>query len=137
MGKVVNVGAPRYNNNTQNHPASFTQMNIIPPMVVDVTVETNGMTNTYALTENLSADAIGSTLISTDKADIIRELKATESDYEEDLSNVPKKEEKLKLCKELISELDTEYREKQQTETRLSNLENKFDKIIELLNKKQ
>lgn len=133
QGKVVNVGMPRINAQ-QGQQANFGAM---PPMqmVVDVTVEWNGKTNTYTLQENASAAAVGSTLVATDKADIVKELQATKADCEQYLANVDKRKEQLEQCDKLIGELDTEYKEKAEITNRLNDLDSKYDKVIEGQNK--
>lgn len=86
------------------------------------------------------------TLVSTDKEAIVRELHATLKNSENYLKEaereVPKHEKRIEQCKELIAQLDTEFKERQQTEERFAKLESaqkeqggKLDQILALLQK--
>lgn len=133
LGKVVNVGMPRINTQAgqANTFGTMPQMQ----MVVDVTVEWNGQTKTYTLADNASVAAVGSVMVSIDKADILKELQATKADCEQYLANVDKKKEQLEQCDKLIGELDTEHKEKTEITNRLNDLDSKYDKVIEGQNK--
>jgi DNA repair ATPase RecN len=87
-------------------------------------------------------------LVSTDKDCIVRELHATlktsENYLKEAEREVPKQKKRIKECKNLISQLDMNFKEKQQTEERFSKLEevqkeqgSKLDQILDLLKNNQ
>lgn len=140
LGKVVNVGMPRINTQA-GQPNNFGTMPQMQ-MVVDVTVEWNGQTKTYTLADNASVAAVGSVMVSIDKADILKELQATKTDCEQYLANIDRKKEELEKCDKLIGELDTSFKERQETENRFKTIEetqkeqgNKLDKILEILSK--
>lgn len=119
--------------------------------VVDVTYQLDGKNYTDAVDVTASVfptDKPGSVaLVSTEKDAVVRELHATLKNSENYIADaerqVPKHKKRVKRCKELISQLDTAFMEKQQTEQRFSKIEeaqkeqgDKLDKILELLSKK-
>lgn len=144
QGKVVNTGTPRINTQQNQQPAFGTMPQM--QMLVDVTVDYNGKTETFALDVNANVAAVGTCLVSTDKADILNELHATAADDEKYLAGVEDekkmRQERLDKCKSLIADLDTAYKERQETENRFKTIENtqkeqgnKLDRILEILSK--
>lgn len=107
--------------------------------VVDVTYTVNGKTYTDAVEVNstmFSTNSTGSpTLVSTDKEAILREVRETLKQSEKFLKDVDKHKKRIKECQALISELDTEYNEKIQTENRLKKLEESSEQTNEMLKK--
>jgi seryl-tRNA synthetase len=112
--------------------------------VVDVTYTLDGKnyTDTVDVTASIfSTRNPGSmTLVSTDKEAIVRELHATlkssETYVKDAKRDVPKHEKRIKKCKSLIAQLDTEFKERQQTEERFSKLEESqqaLDKKLDLI----
>lgn len=67
QGKVVNVSMPHIDKGNFNMQAS---------MVVDITIENNGCPTTYTFRDNTETGYTSSLVISTDKANIIREIEA-------------------------------------------------------------
>lgn len=150
-GSIVTVGRPRMNM-PEVKPG---QMPVpMPSMqnVVDVTYTLDGKNFTDAVDVTATMFSTKNpgciSLISTDKDAVVRELHATlktsENYIKEAEREVPKQEKRIKKCKELISQLDTEYKERQQTEERFTKLEetqkeqgSKLDEILLLLRNKQ
>lgn len=147
-GAIVSVGQPR-----MNMPDMKPGQMQMPTMqqVVDVTYSLNG--KNYTDVVDMSASMFSSknpgamTLVSSDKEAIVRELHATlkmsENYIKEAEREVPRQEKRVKECKELIAQLDTEYKERQETEKRFSKLEeaqkeqgSKLDRILDLLRSK-
>lgn len=147
-GSIVSVSSPRMN--MPEMKAGQLQM---PTMqqVVDVTYSLDGKNYTDAVdvaasmfpTKNPGALS----LISTDKDCIVRELHATlktsENYIKEAEREMPKQEKRIKKCKELIAQLDTDFKERQQNEERFIKLEEtqraqggKLDEILSLLKNK-
>jgi hypothetical protein len=119
--------------------------------VVDVTYAVDGKNYTDAVDVTASAfptEKNGEVMmVATEKETVVKELHATLKTSENYISeaekNVPKQKKRVKECKALIAQLDTEYMEKQHTEERFAKIEeaqreqgDKLDKIIDLLNKK-
>ncbi|UKK52678.1 hypothetical protein [Prevotella sp. E2-28] len=142
-GSIVSVSQPRMN-------MPDMKMGQLPTMqnVVDVTYSLDGKnyTDTVDTTASMfSTKNTGAlTLISTDKESVVRELHATlktsENYIKESEREVPRQKKRIKDCKTLIMQLDTDFKEKQQTEERFAKLEEtqkeqggKLDEILSLL----
>lgn len=146
-GQIVSVGVPRME--MPANPSSALALPSMPKSVVDVTYSLEGKNYTDAIDVNVSmhpTDKPGATtLLSTDKATILRELRATLKIDEDYLANVKaekaRHEKSAVRCKELITALDTEFAEKQAFEQRIKTLEegqsqtnNMLQQIIDKLN---
>ena len=142
-GQIVSIGMPRYDMPKDANTMQIS-MPAIPKNVVDVTYCIEGKNFTDAIDVNASmypTDKPGATtLMATDKATILRELRATLKIDEDYLANA--KSEKVRheksaaKCKELITQLDTEFAERQAMESRLSNVEGMLQQILSKLNDK-
>lgn len=119
QGKVLNVGMPRIDT---PQPGTMPAMQM-PQMVVDVTVEANGKTETYKFPDSASVAGVGNTLFSTDKDGVIREVDATIAHCEQYFADKERMEKAYEQSKQLKSELDSAYKEKQETETRFHTIE--------------
>ena len=146
-GTIVTVGQPRME--LPKVPAGQMQM---PQMrnVVDVTYQLCGKnyTDTVDVTATMfPTEKTGCvTLVATDKDIIVKELKASLKVSENYLADaekkVPKEKKRIKECKTLIGQLDTEEKERQETEQRFAKIEEaqreqggKLDRILEYLEK--
>lgn len=147
-GSIVSVSAPR-----MNMPQMQSGQMQMPTMqnVVDVTYSLNGKNFTDMVDVTASVFSSNKTgdiaLISTDKEAIVRELHATlkmsENYIKEAEREVPKQKKRIKECKNLVAQLDNDFKERQQTEERFSKIEEtqreqggKLDEILNLLKKK-
>ncbi len=131
-GTVVSIGQPRVDmpNPIQGIGQGYKQ-------VVDVTFAVDGKNYTEAVevtacmfpTNKLG----GVSLVATDTEPIVRELRATEkldADYlKQTESEIPKREKRIEACKQLIAELDTDYKEKRETEDRFIRIEKKQEEF--------
>lgn len=150
-GSIVSVGMQRMDMPQPQQGQMPMQM---PPMrqVVDVTYQVEGKNYTDAVDITASVfptDKPGClSMVSTDKDAIVRELHATlktsENYLKEAEREIPRQTKRMEDCKTLIAQLDTDFRDKQQTEQRFAKLEEaqrqqdgKLDKILALLNTKQ
>ena len=121
----------------------------MPGSVVDVTFTIDGKSVTEVIGVNdaiHSAKNLGATsLLSTDKEAILRELRATLKIDEDYLANVEaekkKKKKQAEQCRSLIGQLDTAFAEKQAFEQRIAKLEagtektnNMLEQILQKLN---
>lgn len=146
-GTIVSVSQPRMNYSDMK-PGQM-QM---PSMqeVVDVTYSIDG--KNYTDMVEVTAGMFQTknpgvlTLVSTEKDAIVRELRATlkasENYITEAEREVPRQEKRIGQCKELIAQLDTEFKEKQENEKRFAQIEEtqraqggKLDQILALLQK--
>lgn len=146
-GSIVSVGQQRMEM-PQSQPGQMPMA--MPPMrnVVDVTYSLDGKNYTDAVDVTASVfptDKPGVlSLVATDKDAVVRELHATlrtsENYLKEAEREVPRQEKRVKDCKSLIAQLDTDYKERQQTEERFAKIEEaqkaqagKLDQILNLL----
>ena len=145
-GSIVSVSQPRMNMPEMKMGQMPTMQN-----VVDVTYSLDGknFTDMVDVTASMfSTKNPGAlTLVSTDKENVVRELHATlktSENYIKDAEKeVPRQKKRIKDCKALIAQLDTDFKEKQQTEERFAKLEEtqkeqggKLDEILALLKNK-
>ena len=132
---LVSVSQPRADVLQQNNQFPMQMQGI--RQVVDVTYTIAGKTYTDTTDINLSVLSNPQTgfpvMVSTEKEYVINELKETMKQSEKLLKDVEKHKKRVKECKALIAEIDTEYNEKVQTENRLSKLEESSIKTNELL----
>ena len=127
-GSIVSVSMPRMNM-VEMKPGQMQ----VPSMqeVVDVTYSIDGKNYTDMVEATAGMFPTKNpgtlTLVSTDKESIVRELRATlktsENYIKEAEREVPKQEKRIGQCRELIAELDTEFKERQETEQRFAKLE--------------
>ena len=146
-GSIVSVGQQR-----MEMPQMGQMPMQMPSMknVVDVTYSLDGKnyTDTVELTASVfPTDKPGTlALVATDKDAVVRELHATLNNSQNYLKEaereVPKQERRVKEAKELIAQLDTDYKDRQQLEERFSKIEDaqksqagKLDQILALLKK--
>ncbi len=127
-GSIVSVSQPRV-----NMPEMKPGQMQMPSMqeVVDVTYSLDG--KNYTDMVEVTAGMFPTknpgvlTLVSTEKDAIVRELRATlktsENYIKEAEREVPRQEMRIGQCKELIAQLDTEFKEKQENEKRFAKLE--------------
>lgn len=120
QGKVLSVSFPHMDN---SNPMSMGKT------VVDVVIEAEGKSATYAIPESMNVAYAGELVISTDRDGIIREVEALKNNSEQYLKGVDKTREVLEKSKSLLAELNPEIKAKQENEQRLSNLENTIKNI--------
>ena len=146
-GSIVSVGMQRM----EMPQTQAGQMPMqLPSMrnVIDVTYSLDGRNYTDAVDVTasvFSTDKPGCmSMVATDKDAILRELQATlrtsDNYIKEAEREVPKQQKRVKDCKALIAQLDTDYKEKQQLEERFGKLEeaqkqqgSKLDQILDFL----
>lgn len=149
-GSIVSVGQQRME---MPQPVAGQMPLQVPSFknVVDVTYSLDGKNYTDAVDVTASVfptDKPGVlSMVATDKEAVVRELQATlrtsENYLKEAEREVPKRTKCVEDCKKLIALLDTDYRERQQTEERFAKIEaaqrqqgGKLDEILELLKNK-
>ena len=111
--------------------------------VIDVTYSLDGKNYTDVVDETASMFSTRNpgalSLVTSDKDAIVRELHATLKNGENYISET---EKRIAQSRDLIAQLDTEFKEKKQTEERFAKLEEtqkqqggKLDQILALLQK--
>lgn len=117
--KIVNVSTPHLDNNPQRMSIGSNPMS----MVVDVTLEQDGVNKTYTFPDNAETAYTGTTMITTDRNSILREVEAAKSQSEQHIAQVPTVKERLAKCNNLLAEFNPAYKEKKETEERFNNIE--------------
>lgn len=120
QGKVVSVSFPHIDN---------TNPVVIGKTVVDVVIEADGKSATYAIPENMSIAYAGNLVLSTDKDGIIREVEAMKTSSEQYLNAVDKTKQVLEKSTSLLAELNPEIKAKQENEQRLSKMESSIEEL--------
>ena len=134
LGKVLNVGQLRYDMPIQQAPGSMPNFSM-PSMKVDVTIEADGKTKTYVFDENSATASVGNVLFSTDKEGIVRELDATITHCEQYLSEEERVKKDLEDSKALKGQLDTTYKDKQETDKRFEKIEKNQEEMGDMMRK--
>lgn len=137
QGKVISVSLPRMN--VGNGTMSMMPTSSPTAMLVDVTIEADGRTATYSIPENLAVTYAGSTVLSTDREGISREIEAMRATAEQVLSSVDRQKEILDKTQSLLAELNPAYKEKKETDERFNRIEGDVSEmksmVRDLLNK--
>ena len=137
QGKVISVSLPRMNVGNGTMPMMPTSSPTA--MLVDVTIEADGRTATYSIPENLAVTYAGSTVLSTDREGISREIEAMRATAEQVLSSVDRQKEILDKTQSLLAELNPAYKEKKETDERFNRIEGDVSEmksmVRDLLNK--
>ena len=124
QGKVQSVSFPHIDNSS---PMGMGKT------VIDVAIEADGKSGAYAMPENLSVVYAGNIVLSTDRDGIMREVEAMRTSAEQVLASVDKQREIVEKSTALLTELNPEYKAKQQNEQRLSNLESSMKELKDMM----
>lgn len=119
QGKVMAVGMPHADLQTGN----------FGKMLIDVTIQADGKQNTYSVSDTEKTAYAGSLLIACEKECVINEVRAINAQAEETLAKVEASRKTVANCKTLLEELDTTFKDKQETECRFLKLEERFGSI--------
>lgn len=144
-GKVVNVSDPHLPQNF--NPSNPTAYNQMQQLMIDVTIEEDGATNTYCIPENLTVTYAGDIILATEREGIIREVQALVTQDDEHIKAVPMHEKRRAACSAILEQWDTAYKERKENDqrfkdiethisgldTRMGGLENKIDLLLKKL----
>ena len=123
-GKVIGASFPRLEMNPKTNRSE---------MVVDITVEANGKTATYAIPENLSVSYAGNIILATDKQGLVPEVEAMVANADQIISSVPYAKRIKDEAPAVLAELNPAYREKQETEQRLGKIEGSIAEMQKMM----
>lgn len=98
-------------------------------MVVDITVENKGCPTTYTFKDDTETGYTGSLVITTDKANIIREIEASKGQSEEAIAQVEEHKQRVQKYTSILADYNPAIREKREIDARFGKLE---DSMIEL-----
>ena len=104
-------------------------------MLIDVTIQADGKQNTYSVSDTEKTAYAGSLLIACEKECVINEVRAINAQAEETLAKVEASRKTVAGCKALLEELDTTFKDKQETERRFLKLEERFGGIEDKMDK--
>lgn len=124
QAKVVNVSAPHIDKKT---------FELGTALVVDVMLDIEGVVGTYTFKEDTETGYIQSTVITTDKQVIIREIELIKARSEEALSQVNVHKERLQKCNDLLAEYNPAIKEKKEIDERFGRIENTMDELKSML----
>ena len=106
-------------------------------MLVNITIETaDGKKSTYEVPDGEQVAYAGTLMISAEKANVLAEVRNIKGQAEDAVKRVEQQKATISKCGELLEQLDTDFKEKQQTEQRFKILEDKMDKVIKLFESK-
>lgn len=131
QGKIIKVSDPYF------PPSPIGQMPS-PSMntsqrFVDVTLEAEGVTNTYSIPETLSVSYANNIVLSTDKDGILRDVEAMKSQSEEVLRSVEKNKYIISGCDKILEEWNPAFAEKKEQDKRISGLETEVKGLSKML----
>ncbi len=133
QGKVMAVSPPH----ADVQPGNFGKM------LVEVGIQTkDGKQNTYSVSDTEQTAYAGSLLITCNKECVVNEVRAIKAQAEETLAKVETSRKTAEDCKALLEELDTNFKDRQETEKRFqkiderfTGIEDKMDRLLSAINK--
>lgn len=127
-GKVVSVAVPRYD------APMFGQIQAQPSgMVVDVTIDAEGAQKTYTMPEGASVAYAGVLVLSSEKADIVREVESLRAASEDALGKMDRHREIVERCSEVVEVLNPAIAEKREQERRIEGIESEVKSLGEMV----
>lgn len=120
QGKVTSVSLPHMDN---SNPM------VMGKSVIDVAIETEGKSATYAIPENLSIVYAGDIVLSTDRDGITREVEAMKASAEQAIKNVERQKMIVEKSTSLLTELNPVFKERQENEQRMTKMENSIEEL--------
>lgn len=131
QGKVTTNPCPDFENGKQNVMAAMPGMPNYGARNVKVNVQTeDGKQSIYSVVDTEQTAYSDTLVISCSKESIINEVNALKNQANDIINKMPDFEQTVKDCDQLLSELDTSFRDQQRTNQRLDNMENKLDEIF-------
>lgn len=100
---------------------------------VDVTLEAEGITNTYSIPETLSVSYANNLVLSTDKEGILRDVEAMKSQSEEVVRSVDKHKAVISGCEKILEDWNPAFAEKREQDKRISGLETEVKGLSKML----
>lgn len=123
QGKVTSVSLPHMDN---SNPM------VMGKTVIDVTIEVEGKSATYAIPENLSIVYANDIVLSTETDGIMREVEAMKSSAEQAIKNVERQKIIAEKTSSLLIELNPVYKEKQEYENRFNKMEKSIEELKDM-----
>lgn len=109
-GKVISVSVPRY-------------LPTQTAMVVDVTIEADGITHTYSIPETSSLTYANNLVLATSNESIVHEVQAMKTASEQHLAETERHRKVVEQCNALLEDIDTTFAEKRKQDKRIEGIE--------------
>lgn len=131
-GKVTATTFPHPDMTPQNGNSGFpaAQSSSIYPgsnqrMVVDLTIEANGRTATYTVSEGSSINYAGNLIIATEQSLLVPEVEAIKNNADQALApeRIKQLEAQRDKSKKLLAEINPAFKQQQEYDQRLSTIE--------------
>lgn len=115
-GKVISVSAPRY-------------MPTQTAMVVDVTIEADGITHTYSIPETSALTYANNLVLATSNDSIVHEVQAMKTASEQHLAETDHHRKVVERCNTLLEDIDTTFAEKRKQDKRIEGIESEVKNL--------
>lgn len=119
QGKAIKVSDPYF----QHSPIGQMPSMSTAQRVVDVTLEADGVTNTYSIPETLSVTYANNIVLSTDREGILRDVEAMKGQSEEVVRSVERHRSIIEDCEKILEEWNPAFAEKKEQDKRISVIE--------------
>lgn len=145
-GKVTATTFPRPDNPHSNFGGNPNYGTVVPALgqagapnnqrtVIDLTIEADGHSATYTVSENASVNYAGNLVIAVDQTSLVSEVEAVKNAAEQALA--PDRLEQLKQSLEksttLLAELNPAFKQQQEYDQRFNKLEGSVDELKDMM----
>lgn len=131
-GKVVKVSAPRVEMPKVDGPMPFSSFQM-QDRVVDLTVEYDGKTSTFVVSENSNVAYGEMVTISCSEEPIIGEVKSKMKESADIVDSYEYHKANIEECKSILATLSPQYADTQEQDKRLTALEGDIGEIKDMI----
>lgn len=131
-GKVVKVSAPRVEMPKVDGPMPFSNFQM-QDRVVDLTVEYDGKTSTFVVSENSNVAYGEAVTIACSEEPIISEVKSKMKESADIVDSYEYHKANIEECKSILATLSPQYADTQEQDKRLTALEGDIGEIKDMI----
>lgn len=131
-GKVVKVSAPRVEMPKADGPMPFSNFQM-QDRVVDLTVEYDGKTSTFVVSENSNVAYGEAVTIACSEEPIISEVKSKMKESADIVDSYEYHKANIEECKSILATLSPQYADTQEQDKRLTALEGDIGEIKDMI----
>lgn len=102
-------------------------------MMVDVTIEDEGVTKTYTIPESSSVTYGNDLVLSTDREGLAREVESMKAVSQDHLNQVSFHEKRLQSCEKILADLNPAFKEKKENEARFGKIEENLGDLTKMV----
>lgn len=128
-GKATAVGAPHF----PQMPGGVPGMMQTAGMVVDVTVEVDGIAKTYSVPEGSTVASAGMTTLCADRDSMLREVDAAKTASEDAIKTMARHEKVKADCVRILEEWNPDFAEKKRQDERIVSIETQMKDVHGML----